>query len=334
MTGGIFSVKIILMNDEFFLRRCLDLAAKGRGLTGINPMVGALLVRDGSVIAEGVHEAFGKAHAERQLLEKFDQEMRSTDTLYVNLEPCVHTNKKTPPCAQFLVERGVKRVVYGMKDPNPDVSGKGIEYLNKNGVQTFGPILEQECKRFNRGFLSLQTKGRPWITLKQAVTSDGRHCNADRSFLKITDEEQDEWSHRFLRARHDAILVGVGTVVIDNPRLTTRLVEGPPPLTRIILDRTLRTPPSASAVGRETIIIVGEGVAAEKRKPFEEAGARVLQVASVSRGFVWADLWKALAVPVGDFHGIASVLVEGGGETWSAFRSAGLLDEEVTLVGG
>ncbi len=108
------------------MRRCLELAEKGRGLTSTNPMVGAVLVRDGKVIAEGFHERFGKSHAERQLLEKFDQKISSKDILYVNLEPCCHTHKKTPPCAQFLIDSGIKTVVYGMKDPNPEVAGKGI----------------------------------------------------------------------------------------------------------------------------------------------------------------------------------------------------------------
>lgn len=296
-------------------------------------MVGAVLVRDGSVIAEGYHEAFGKAHAERQLLEKFDQEMRSTDTLYVSLEPCVHTNKKTPPCAQFLVERGVKHLVYGMCDPNPEVSGKGIEYLNKKGVQVSGSILEQDCRRLNRGFVSLMTKGRPWITLKQAVTVDGRHCNADGSFLKITTKEQDAWSHRFLRARHDAILVGAGTVLSDDPQLTVRRVDAPPPLLRIILDRTLKTPVTAKVCREGTIIVTDTDIPAAKQKPFREAGVRFFQVASTKDGFDWGSLWKALTTPTDGFHGISSILVEGGALTWARFRSSGMVDEAVTLVG-
>ncbi len=141
---------------ELFLRRCLSLAEQGRGKTGANPMVGAVLVRDGKIIAEGFHEGFGKAHAERQLLEKLEQKISSKDILYVNLEPCCHEKKKTPPCAQMLVEKGIKHVVYGMKDPNPAVNGKGIQYLRSKGVEVIGPVLEDECLRLNRGFVSVQ----------------------------------------------------------------------------------------------------------------------------------------------------------------------------------
>jgi diaminohydroxyphosphoribosylaminopyrimidine deaminase/5-amino-6-(5-phosphoribosylamino)uracil reductase len=315
-------------------------------------MVGAVLVRDGEVIAEGYHEAFGKAHAERQLLEKFDptssarlrgasQKMRSTDTLYINLEPCCHTNKKTPPCAQYLVERGVKNLVYGMRDPNPEVSGKGLDYLNKKGVQIFGPILEQECRRIHRGFISLMTKGRPWITLKTAVTTDGRHCKKDGSFLKITTQQQDEWSHRMLRARHDAILVGVGTILVDNPRLTIRRMENPPPLKRIILDADLRTPLSATVTGdehaRDTIIVCSDQCenadVREKIRVLEGRGVLVLRIPVEHRAFQWAPLFHALATPSSDFHGISSLLVEGGPQTWQAFREGGFVDEEITLVG-
>lgn len=323
------------------MRRCIELARRGQGRTGVNPMVGAVLVRDGTVIAEGCHEAFGKAHAERQLLENFDQKMRSTDVLYVNLEPCCHTEKKTPPCAQYLVERGVKNVVYGMRDPNPAVSGRGAELLIKNSVQVSGLILEQECKRLNRGFVSLMTKRRPWITLKRAVTMDGRHCKDDGSFLKITTQQQDEWSHRMLRARHDAILVGVGTILADNPRLTIRRTENPPPLMRIVLDAKLRIPLSATVTGDEhaerTIIVCGNRVsgedAVEKIRVLEGRGVRVLRVAEEADAFRWDDLFQALITPTAGFSGISSILVEGGAHTWQSFRAAGVVDEEVTLIG-
>ena len=323
-----------------FIRRCLDLARRGQGKTGVNPMVGAVLVRGGSIIAEGFHEAYGKSHAERQLLENFDHKIRSTDVLYVNLEPCCHTSKKTPPCAQLLVERGIKNVVFGMRDPNPEVSGKGIEYLNKNSVQTFGPILEQDCRRLNRGFVSLMTKKRPWITVKEAVTRDGRHAKPDGSFLKITTQQQDAWSHEFLRSRHDGILVGVGTVIADNPRLTIRNVEGAPPLCRIILDPHLRIPLSATVTGgadaARTIVVCGQEVSSDSRETIrvlEGRGVRLLRLPVHEGHFDFTDLFRALTTPSADFHGIASILVEGGSATWSQFRTSGCVDEEVLLMG-
>lgn len=321
---------------QLFMRRCLELAERGRGLTGVNPMVGAVLVRDGVIIAEGFHAEFGKAHAERDLLEKYEQKIRSTDTLYVNLEPCCHTNKKTSPCAQMLIKRGIKKIVYGMKDPNPAVAGKGIELLNKNSVQTLGPVLEQDCKRMNRGFVSLMTKGRPWITLKQAVTYDGRTANNDGSPLKITSEAQDAWSHRFLRAQHDAILVGVGTIVFDNPRLTVRHIVSGDDVTgpwKIILDPTLRIPIAANVVASRTIIVTRPDVDETKTIALRGKGARVLHVPLANDSFEWKSLWDILITPADDFHGIASLLVEGGPTIWKYFRDAKVVDEEVLLIG-
>lgn len=338
------------MSHASFIRHCLTLAEKGRGKTGINPMVGAVLVRQGKIIAEGLHSEYGLPHAERVLLSKFESGILPSDILYVNLEPCCHRNKKTPPCTDIIVERGVKTVVYGMKDPNPAVSGKGIEYLNKKGVQVIGPVLEQECKRLNRGFVSLMTKGRPWITMKKAQMVDGRIANGDGSFLKITSPKQDAWSHEFLRARHDAILVGVGTVIVDDPMLTVR--SRTPSLAsaratplpsgegtgvrapwRIILDPYLKIPLTAKVVGTQTIIITVPGSDADKRKSLESAGVRVFHVPYLSGFFDWNVLWRCLTTPENDFYGISSILVEGGAKTWNAFHSAGLVDEEVTLIG-
>lgn len=334
------------MNHEPFLLRCLQLAAQARGRTGINPMVGSVLVRDDKIIAEGYHEAFGKPHAESMLLSSFnDQKISSSDILYVSLEPCCHTNKKTPPCAQMLVEKGIKNVVYGMKDPNPEVSGQGIAYLNKKSIQTFGPFLEQECKRLNRGFISLMTKQRPWITLKSAVTHDGRNANSDGSPLKITTPKQDAWSHEFLRARHDAILVGVGTVIADDPELTVRFPStgtgegtslragqagerGP---WRIILDASLQIPLTAKVARKGTIIITASPDL-QKAKALEKQGVRLLTVPQKSGIFDWDKLWKSLTTPADDFYGISSILVEGGQKTWEVFRRAGIVDEEVTLT--
>ncbi len=337
------------------MRRCLELAACGRGKTGINPLVGAVLVRDGVIIAEGFHEGFGKAHAERQLLEEFDptspraaglrgasQEIRSDDMLYVNLEPCCHVGKKTPPCLQLLLERGIKNVVYGMRDPNPEVSGKGINLLIKKGVQVFGPILEDECLRLNRGFVSVMTKHRPWITLKEARTIDGRIANEDGSHMQITTQQQDQWSHSFLRARHDAILVGSGTIHFDNPRLNIRGIDAPPLLRRIILDSAFTMPLSATVVGDKnaasTFVIRGEMEPTEdtieRQRVLEGRGVTICTLPLKEGQFDWPKLWETLITPMENFPGISSILVEGGPKTWAAFRSANYVDEEVTLVGG
>ncbi len=320
-----------------FIRRCLELATTGRGKTGINPLVGAVLVREGKVVAEGCYEGFGKPHAERQLLEKFVQKISSKDILYVNLEPCSHQGM-TPPCTNYLINKGIKKVVYGMQDPDSRVAGKGIAALRKGDVEVIGPVLRTECEWLNKGFISLRTKGRPWITLKRAQTLSGK-TSAKGSRLRITSAEQDAWAHENLRNESDAILVGVETVIRDEPLLTTRNPNKKSEQNyRIILDPTLRIPQSANVVSdsyKEKTIIVTE-ISKLKTKEAEELLGRGVQVIGVEtrKGkFVWEDLWKALTTPSESFHGISSILVEGGARTWEEFKKAGVVDEEIMLVG-
>ena len=219
------------MNHEHFIHHCLTLAPRGAGSTGINPRVGACLVRHGGLIAEAWHKEYGGDHAEAALLKKFDHpsstlRMTKEDILYVNLEPCCH-HGKTPPCTEAIMNAGIQTVVFGLYDPNPQVAGKGIAQLQEACLTVIGPVLSPLCRRLNRGFVSLQESGRPWVTLKKAQTHDGRTANADGSPLKITTAEQDAWAHRYLRATHDAIVVGVETVVRDDPQLTVRNGVGP-----------------------------------------------------------------------------------------------------------
>jgi len=307
-------------------------------MTGVNPLVGAVLVRDGAIIAEAFHSGFGKPHAERQLLEKYEQKIDTKDTLYVNLEPCCHTQKKTPPCVQYIIDRGVKKLVFGMIDPNPAVAGKGIVALQKAGIEVIGPVIPEECRRLNRGFVSLMTKGRPWVTLHRAQTRDGRVTNPDGSPLKITSHEQDVWTHTCLRARHDAILVGVGTILSDNPWLNVRYMDDPPEVFRIVLDADLKIASDArivnSPLADRTILIVRPKVDPEKILMLRKRDIRIFKVPYKNGIFGWFSLWKALTTPNGNFHGIKSILVEGGIKTWDIFCSAKMVDEEVILVGG
>lgn len=329
------------MTDEDAIRHCLKLAEQGRGAVGNGAMVGAVLMREGRIIAEGFHVAYGKPHAERALLESYDQKISSSDVLYVSLEPCVaHKSKKNPPCSDFIIEKGVKQVVYGMPDPDPRVAGKGIRMLKEAGVQVVGPVLPQECARINRGFVSVRTTGRPWITLKRAITKQGEIANPDGSFLKITTHAQDTWAHTFLRAKHDAILVGVGTAVSDNPRLTIRHCSAAYQPWRIVLDAQLRLPITAKLVTDEcasrTIVVTKTKLNNIQQSvvPLLQArGVRVLQLPHDEHGVDFDALWKALTTPEGDFYGITSILVEGGANTWNTFTQAGVVDEEVTLVG-
>lgn len=308
-------------------------------------------MRDGKIIAEAFHSGFGKPHAERQLFEKYEprtspasagryrapQKISAEDVLYVNLEPCCHSDKKTPPCVQYIIDRGVKKLVFGMIDPNPLVAGKGISVLKKAGIEVIGPVIPEECARLNRGFISLMTNSRPWITLKSARTISGQFANPKGSRLMITSEEQDRWAHAFLRARHDAILVGVGTVLSDDPRLNVRYMDDPPEIFRIVLDAGLRIPLTARVVtpplaGR-TIVIAAPGADTSKSKALRKKGILVHGIPYKNGVFDWPKLWSVLVEPKGNFYGITSILVEGGLKTWEAFHRAGFVDEEVTLVG-
>ncbi|OGJ56205.1 riboflavin biosynthesis protein RibD [Candidatus Peribacteria bacterium RIFCSPHIGHO2_02_FULL_52_16] len=326
------------MNHEHFMHRCLELAEEGRGFVGNGALVGSFLVRDGKVKAEASHKKFGNNHSERELLEKFDQEIYSEDILYVNLEPCCHTGK-TPPCTDIILERGIKNVVFGMMDPDPRVSGKGIEILKAKGVNIIGPVLRAECERLNRGYINLRTKGRPWITLKKAQARDGSIAKPDGSPLKITSKEQDAWSHEWLRAKHDAILVGVGTITNDNPRLTLHELNKKfvQPY-RIILDRSVRIPEASNVLcdehrARTIVIISDKSATSDYAKALKEKGIRLEGIPMEGSNFSWDHLWKVLTTPKEDFFGITSLLVEGGSKTWEAFHSSGFIDEDVLLLG-
>ena len=321
------------------MRRCLELAKQERGQVGNGALVGSVLVRDGAVIAEGFHAKFGEPHAERNLLENFSGDVEADDVLFVNVEPCCH-HGKTPPCTDIIIERGVKQVVVGMVDPDPRVRGEGIKKLRDAGISVTVPVSLVECERLNRGFIAVRTQGRPWVTLKSAQTRDGEIASTDGSPLKITTEKQDRWSHTWLRSTHDAILVGVQTVIADDPLLDARLDAeggGRQPW-KIILDAKLRIPLTARVVAarnaERTIVVHAPIVTKEEEDVCEELrkrGALLLEVPLHDGVFVWEELWHALTTSQGAFHGITSVLVEGGQRTWDAFRAAGYRDEEVLL---
>lgn len=321
------------------MHRCLELAREGRGCVGNGALVGAVLVRDGVIIAEGLHTGFGKPHAERQLLEKFEQKISSSDTLYVNLEPCCH-HGKTPPCTDIIIDRGIKHVVYGMRDPDQRVSGQGIAALQNAGVDVTGPVERAACEWLNRGFISVRTKGRPWITLKQAIAADGSISNPDGSPKAITSAAQNAWSHARLRATHDAILVGVGTILSDNPQLTVRDTEVAVRPRRIVLDPHGRIPSDAKVLTDEhharTIVVGCTGSAgfAQAKDALLQTGVTLLEVdMTADSSLALHQLWPQLLSLDGGAGGITSILVEGGRKTWLFFRSAGVLDMQVILAG-
>jgi len=344
------------MGHQIFICRCLELAERGRGLVGINPLVGSVLVRGGRIIAGGWHLAFGMDHAERMLINNFDQTFQQEDGLYVNLEPCCHYGK-TPPCTDLIIRSGIRNVVYGMEDPNPEVAGKGREQLVGAGIRVEGPVLPELCRRVNRGYVSLQEQGRPYITLKRAQTRGGVTANPDGTALKITSEEQDAWSHTYLRATHDAILVGVQTVIADDPLLTVRCHPEHSNLChlehsrkmnkkfdqevkqslRLIFDPMLRIPLEAKVINGDlaqgTILIASVDAPHEKEGELLARGVRILRIPIRNGVFDWHSLWAMLTTPQEGFYGITSILVEGGSKTWQYFKDAGQYDEEVVLVG-
>lgn len=226
--------------DIQFLRRAIRLAMNGRGAVEPNPMVGCVIVRDGRVIGEGVHAKFGGSHAEPAALAACRESPRGA-TVYVTLEPCCHLNKKTPPCVPRLIDAGVARVVTGCLDPNPDVNGRGLAMLRNAGIQVDGPLLDEETRQLNAAFFKGTLHQRPYVTLKWAQSADGKVAGPNRKKLWISNPTSTRAIHE-LRARCDSILVGIGTVLNDDPLLTSRGVVDARPLRRAILDTNLRIP--------------------------------------------------------------------------------------------
>lgn len=302
--------------DEYFMRRALSLALRGTGRTSPNPLVGAVVVRDGKVLAEGFHEALGGLHAERAALEKVG-DVRGAD-LYVNLEPCSHFGR-TPPCAPLIAERGVARVVAGMTDPNGKVSGRGFEILQNHGVEVTAPVLEDECKEINRGFIRRVTLGRPWVTLKGAVGLDGGMALKGGESKWITGPDARRAAHR-LRSEHDAILVGAGTVKADDPELTVRHSPGESPL-RVVLDSSLSTDPGAKVFGPGTVFFTSDRTPRDKRTRATDRGAELEVLPSGPGGLPIAKVLATLAA-----RGVNSLLVEGGPSVIASFLREGLAD--------
>jgi diaminohydroxyphosphoribosylaminopyrimidine deaminase/5-amino-6-(5-phosphoribosylamino)uracil reductase len=314
--------------DEKYMRMALRLAEKARGRTSPNPMVGAVVVKDGKVISRGWHKKAGEPHAEAIALKKAGDAAREA-TLYVTLEPCSHTNKRTPPCSPLVIQSGVKRVVAAMLDPNPKVSGGGVRALRAMGIDVTAGVLEGEARKLNEAYIKHVTTGMPFVTLKIAQTLDGKIATARGESQWITGEKAREETHR-LRDSNDAILVGINTVLKDNPSLTTRMPVGRDPL-RVIVDSTLRIPLNAKVLTQKssakTIVATAAGAAKNKINKLQKAGVEVLSVKSV-RGRV--DL-RDLMMKLGK-RDIMSVLIEGGAEiNFSALKS-GIVDKAVLFV--
>ncbi len=225
--------------DVFYMKRAIRLARLGRGKTSPNPMVGAVVVRDGKIAGEGYHHAPGEAHAEILALKAAGDRAKG-GTLYTTLEPCCHTKKRTPPCTEAIIQSGIKQVVSAMKDPNPMVYGKGFESLKRAGIKVVYGLLRIEAEQLNEVFIKYMKIGRPFVTLKAAMTLDGRIATASGESKWISGEKSRKDVDK-LRAEADGVLVGIGTVLADDPMLILRKAKGKNPM-RIVIDPHLKTP--------------------------------------------------------------------------------------------
>jgi diaminohydroxyphosphoribosylaminopyrimidine deaminase/5-amino-6-(5-phosphoribosylamino)uracil reductase len=316
-------------DDERFMRRALALAERARGLTSPNPMVGAVVVANDQVLAEGFHAAAGRPHAEIEALAAAGARARGA-TLYVTLEPCTH-HGRTPPCAPAVVASGVRRVVVAATDPNPAVAGGGLAALRAAGLEVRAGVLQAEAERQNRAFFTAMRAGRPHVTLKAAMTLDGKIADAHGASQWITGEAARREAHR-LRGESDAVVVGVGTVLRDDPRLNVRL-DRPWPREpyRVVLDSRARTPVSAALIASGTparaIVAVAPDAPADRVRALETAGATVARVAARGERVDPAAVLAALHA-----REVRAVLVEGGSEVHASFLENGLVDRVAVFV--
>lgn len=316
--------------DIEYMRLALREAAKGEGRTAPNPCVGAVIVKNGRVIGKGWHRRAGTPHAEIHALRAAGKAAAGA-TLYVTLEPCNH-HGRTPPCTEAILAAGIGRVVIGMDDPNPGVEGKGAARLAASGVAVTSGVLAEECRRLNRPFSKQITSGLPWLTIKAGISLDGRIAARTGHSQWITGPAARLAAHR-LRDRHDAVLVGSGTALADDPSLTTRLPggRGRDPL-RVVLDSRLRLPPTAKMLQQQstaaTWIFHGPEADAAAARRLQQAGAVLYEVPLAADGGL--DL-AAVLRRLGQ-AGILSVLVEGGGRVHGALLRAGLADAVAIFV--
>lgn len=320
--------------DERFMRAALALAARAQGRTRPNPMVGAVVVSPrGTIVGRGYHPRAGQPHAEMLALRRAGRRARGA-TLYVTLEPCRHVGR-TPPCVPAVVSAGVRRVVVAMEDPNPAMRGRSVRTLRQAGVATRVGVLRAEAERVNPIYLTWRRRGRPFITVKVAQSLDGKIATRTGQSRWISGPAARRYAHQ-LRASADAMLVGVNTILADNPRLTARGVGTLHPLVRVIVDSMLRTPPTARVLrgGGPVWIATTAAAPAARRRALIARGAELLILPRRARGVDLRALGRRLAQ-----REITHLLVEGGGELIASLLRDGLIDRWVamiapTLIGG
>ncbi len=308
------------------MRRVMELAERGRGKTSPNPMVGTVIVKDGKVIGEGYHQEYGKKHAEISAIDSASESVEGA-TLYCNLEPCTNDipNKKTPPCSERIIKEKITRVVIASLDPNPYINGRGIKKLQENKIRVDMGIMAEESRILNQKYFTFMRTGRPFIHLKIAQSLDGRIATSMGHSKWITNETALKKVHE-LRAEYDALLVGTNTVIQDNPSLTVRYVRGKNPY-RIILDDQLVIPEKAVVLTDElrtkTIIFTSVAPKNPRAQQLSREGIKVIHLKSGQTKYLAID---EVMFRLGEMN-ISSVLVEGGGETFTSFLKANLFEK-------
>ena len=331
--------------DEFYMERAIELAKRGQGMVSPNPMVGAIIVKEGKIIGEGYHMCYGEAHAEVNAFNNAKEDTKGA-CLYVTLEPCSHYGK-TPPCVDMVIKKGISRVVIGSLDPNPLVAGRGIRKLKENGIEVKIGVLEDKCKEMNKVFMKYITSQRPYVVLKSAMTIDGKISTAIGKSKWITGKEARLEGHK-LRNELKGIMVGVNTIIADNPELTCRIDKGRNPI-RIVVDSKLRIPLDAKVVNdqfkNKTIIATTEMAHKGKLKLLKDRGIDVilleggaeLNYSALAEGIV--DEVNIFIAPkiIGGREAKSAIAGDGVKELSQAFKlekmSVGFIGEDIWIKG-
>ena len=321
------------MPEEKYMRRAIELAKKGSGHVNPNPLVGAVIVRDGEIIGEGYHECYGQLHAERNAIANAKKRGNSLEgsTIYVTLEPCCHYGK-TPPCTEAIIEEKIARVVVGSDDPNPLVSGKGFQMLREKGIEVIPHFLKEECDAMNHVFFHYIRTGTPYVAMKYAMTMDGKIACYTGDSKWVTGEESR--AHvQTLRNHYKGIMAGIGTVLADDPMLNCRIEGGRDPI-RIIADSHLRIPIDSQLVrtaGQQPLIVACLPDAdEEKAAQLQEKGVEVLRIPGVTTADITEEQKEVISLPVLmkelGARKIDGILLEGGGQLNESALQAGIVD--------
>jgi diaminohydroxyphosphoribosylaminopyrimidine deaminase/5-amino-6-(5-phosphoribosylamino)uracil reductase len=311
-----------MKNDANFMREAVVLARQGLGRTSPNPSVGALVVKDGNIIGKAFHPKAGMPHAEVYALESAGDQARGA-TLYVTLEPCDH-HGKTPPCTQAIIKAGISRVVIGTIDPNPKVAGRGIERLRSSGIEVTVGIGQDQADDLIAWYATWLKKGRPYVILKAAITLDGRIATLSGDSRWISSEESRALVHE-LRNHMDGVIVGIETVVKDDPLLTCRIEGGRDPL-RIILDTDYKISPAAKCLGEGSLLFTAKPE--DSRPEIAEMGVKVIRLEADATGIL---PWEQVLTHLGSL-GLHAVMVEGGSSVYTSLLETGCVDKIMVFI--